>query len=267
MLMRILRVLAAGAGPLLFAQAFALGGDWSKDFNISGTADVRMEVDDGRVNVTGIDAKRVEVRVYTNGWQMGPNGVQVIDRQTGDHVEIDVRVPRNSGWFNIGNRSIRVEVRLPNGAQANIHTHDGSVVAEGVRGVLHLRTGDGHIEATGVEGSLEANTGDGSIRVRGRLDNLTLRTGDGSIEAEMLSGSKMGGTWDVTTGDGHVTLRVPASLSADLDAHTGDGQIEVDFPVTTSGKIGGHDLRGKVNGGGPLLRIRTGDGSIKVLRG
>lgn len=267
MLLRFLRLLAASAGPLVLANALAAsGGDWSKDFNINGTADLRLEVDDGRVTLTGTDAKRIEARVSVTGWNIGPNGVQVIDRQNGDRVELDVRVPHGSGWFSMGNHSIRVEIRVPNGALANVHTHDGSINVDGVRGALRVKTGDGHIEATRLDGTLDANTGDGSIRVRGRLDVLTLHTGDGSIEAELTAGSKISSAWDITTGDGHVTLRLPEGFAADLDAHTGDGGIEVSFPVTTSGTVSSHDLRGRMNGGGPTLKIRSGDGSIRVQR-
>jgi hypothetical protein len=267
MLLRLARLLVAGAGPLLLAHAaVAAGGDWSKNFTINGTADLRVEVDDGRVTLTGTDAKRIEVRVTASGWQMGPNGVQVLDRQAGDRVELDVRVPHSLGLFNMGNRSIRVEIRVPNGSLASVHTHDGSITVEGLRGALKLKTGDGHIEATRVDGTLDASTSDGSIRVRGRLDGLALHTGDGSIEAELSQGSKMTSAWDVNTGDGHVTLRLPQSFGADLDAHTGDGGVEVNFPITTSGSVGGHDLRGKIGGGGPTLKIRTGDGTIRVVR-
>ena len=40
----------------------------------------------------------------------------------------------------------------------------------------------------------------------------------------------------------------------------------MNFPITTSGTVGNHDLRGKINGGGPTLKIRTSDGSIRVVR-
>jgi hypothetical protein len=106
MLLRLVKLLVAGVGPLLMAHAgAAAGGDWSKDFTINGTADLRVEVDDGRVTLTGTDAKRIEVRVTAAGWQIGPDGVQVLDRQAGDRVEIDVRVPHSMGLFNMGNRS------------------------------------------------------------------------------------------------------------------------------------------------------------------
>jgi len=266
MWLRCLRLLALGAGPLVLASALAAGADWSKDFPINGRADLRVEADEARVTLTGAEAPRIEARVIVSGWTIGPSGVQVIDRQNGDHVELDVRVPHGGGWFNMGNHSIRVELRVPYGALANVHTHDGSINLDGVRGALRLRTGDGHIEATLVDGTLEASSGDGSIRVRGRLEGLALHTGDGSIEAELTAGSRMSSGWDINTGDGHVTLRLPEGFAADLDAHTGDGGIEVSFPVTTSGTVSGHDLHGKMNGGGPTLKIRSGDGSIHILR-
>lgn len=257
----------AGVASLAFAgTALAGSGDWSKDFKISGKAELRVEVDDGRVTLTGSDSKQIEARVIVTGWKMGPDGVQVYDRQNGDRVELDVRVARMNHWFNVGERSVRVEIRVPNGLLANVHTRDGSIHAEGVRGDLKLRTGDGRIEALSFDGTLNADTGDGSIRIRGRLDALALRTGDGSIEADVATGSKITSGWDVGTGDGHVTLRLPAGFSAELDAHTNDGKIEAEFPVTTSRASGGNDIRGKLNGGGPTLKVRTGDGAIRILR-
>lgn len=265
--LRFMMMAMAGAGTLALANPAPAGsGDWSKDFKISGRAELRVEVDDGRVTLTGSDSKQIEARVIVNGWKMGPDGVQVYDRQTGDRVEVDVRVAKMNRWFNVGERSVRVEIRVPNGLVANIHTRDGSISVDGVQGTFKLRTGDGRVEATRVEGTLDADTGDGSIRIRGRLDAMSLHTGDGSIEAELMAGSKITSGWDVGTGDGHVTLRLPGTFGAELDAHTNDGKIKVDFPVATTRNVSGNDFRGKLNGGGPTLKIRTGDGAIRVLK-
>jgi hypothetical protein len=54
-------------------------------------------------------------------------------------------------------------------------------------------------------------------------------------------------------------------LAADIELQTGDGSIHPDMPVTVNGMQNEHELRGKLNGGGPLLRVHTGDGSISVL--
>ena len=59
----------------------------------------------------------------------------------------------------------------------------------------------------------------------------------------------------------------PPTSSADVDLHTSDGHIDLEMPVTTEGKIRQNEIHGKLNGGGSLLTIRTGDGSIHLRKG
>lgn len=240
--------------------------DWEHRWAVSGKPELRVEVDDGRVTVTGGASRQIEARVTVTGWEIGPSGVQVTERQTGDRVELMVRVPRMGQWFSMGNRSVRVELRVPASLAAEIRTGDGAILTEGVGGSLRLKTGDGRIEALRVDGSLDADTGDGGIRVEGRLDGMKLHTGDGSIEAELSSGSKMTSAWDVSTGDGRVTLRLPEDFSANVNVRSGDGRIDVEMPLVTQGMKSEHEIRGKLNGGGFPLTVHTGDGSIRLAR-
>jgi hypothetical protein len=249
-------------------SAFAAGPakEWTRQWPVSASPELRVEADDARLIVTGADIRQVEARVTVTGWEIGPGGVQITERQTANRVELEVRIPRSSRWMSIGDRSIRVELRVPSQLTATLRTGDGSITLEGVRGAIRLNTGDGSIQASGIEGSLVASTGDGSIRARGRFEVLTLGTGDGSVEAEVLSGSRMTSAWDIHTGDGHVTLRLPSDFAAEIDAHSNDGRVDADFPVLIPGGNRSDGLRGKINGGGPLLKIRTGDGRIRLAR-
>jgi DUF4097 and DUF4098 domain-containing protein YvlB len=243
----------------------ALADDWSKTFQVSGRPDLRVNVNDGSVTVRAWDRKEIEARVTTVHWKI-PSDVQVIEHQSGDRVELEVRMPHHAFALNFGQQSVRVELRVPRELRSDIRTGDGSIVAENLKGETRLSTGDGRIEATSLDGTLDGQTGDGRIVIRGRFDQLNLHTGDGSIEAEINSGSRITSEWSVRTGDGHITLRLPATLSADLDVHTGDGHIQSDLPVTVSGSRNDHELRGKLNAGGPPLIVRTNDGSIRLER-
>jgi len=74
--------------------------------------------------------------------------------------------------------------------------------------------------------------------------------------------------WSMTTGDGGVALYLPSDFGAELDAHTGDGSIRNELNVATDND-GDRDkerrtLKGKIGAGGRTLRIRTGDGSIRL---
>jgi len=76
----------------------------------------------------------------------------------------------------------------------------------------------------------------------------------------------MAGDWALRSGDGSVTLRLPEAFAADLEIHTSDGHIDLGFPITVTGRMGSHEIKGKINGGGGLLSMRTGDGSIHVQK-
>ena len=52
-----------------------------------------------------------------------------------------------------------------------------------------------------------------------------------------------------------------------VNLRTGDGHIDLDMPIATEGQIRQNEVRGKLNGGGSSLTIRTGDGSIHVRKG
>jgi len=209
-------------------------------------------------------------------------GVRITENQTGNEVTLEVHVPSLHFSFGWNNRSVRIELHVPRNADFDVETGDGSVTsqafsgnlristgdgnidAHGLKGEVRLHSGDGHIDGEDLDGALHADSGDGRITVRGRFDKLTLESGDGSVNAEAASGSKIQDGWSLRSGDGSVTVRLPDGLNADLDAHTGDGHITVDFPVTVSGSLSRSRIRGKIGSGGPPLMVHTGDGSIHI---
>ena len=76
--------------------------------------------------------------------------------------------------------------------------------------------------------------------------------------------------WEITTGDGGVSLYLPSDFGAELDAHTGDGTIRNDLglesaarrSVATHGQ-GRRTLRGSSSApAASACASRTGDGSI-----
>jgi hypothetical protein len=71
--------------------------------------------------------------------------------------------------------------------------------------------------------------------------------------------------WNVTTGDGSVTLNLPPAFDAEVDVQSADGR------VTVNGASGNSDagddrgsFRGRLGAGGRTLTARSGDGSIII---
>ncbi len=250
---------------LCMAASFPVMADqWNKSFSVGSAPQLKIETSDANVVLKTGSVKTIEAHVYTQGWRIGPGDVHVFDRQSGDRVEIEVKVP--TIHFNLGNRSIRIEVQIPEATAVDVHTGDGNIRADGLRGSSKLVTHDGNINGDGFDCALDASSGDGNIHVRGKFTGLNLHSGDGNIEAEVIAGSRMATGWSVHSGDGSVTLRLPDGFGANLDAHTGDGHITLDLPVAAEGGIHEDSVTGKINGGGQLLTVRTGDGSVHLAR-
>jgi DUF4097 and DUF4098 domain-containing protein YvlB len=274
--------------------------EWTKTFNLERSAKVRVDTSDANIRVTSCDCSSVTARITTQGWKIGGDGINVLDHQTGDQVGIEVRFPRHALQMNWQNRRVDIELNVPREADLDLHTGDGNVDVQGVKGSILLRsgdgnlklsdlqgtlkaetgdgnidmrnvrgdltlhTGDGRIDVSGIDGSFRAETGDGRVHVNGRFDVLDVRTGDGGIDAVASEGSKLEANWRLNTGDGNLNLRLPATIAADVELHTSDGNIDFDLPVMVSGRQSKKGVHGQLNGGGKLLSLKTGDGSIRL---
>ncbi|HTZ98284.1 MAG TPA: DUF4097 family beta strand repeat-containing protein [Terriglobales bacterium] len=255
-----LAILALG----LMAVPFARADEWSKTYTISGKPDLHVDTSDANLRVDTWDKNTIEVHVTTKRYKIGEGGIKIIEHQNGDSVDLEVRYPHHVFTIEFGNSRVDVEIHMPREGQMNLHTGDGSIEVANFKGNMDLESGDGHQEITSADGTLRAKTGDGHITVSGRFDGLELTTGDGRIEARALPGSAMTSSWTLHTGDGSVRLQLPDNFAADVDLHTSDGHINLDFPITVEGRLGEKNIHGKINGGGNLLTVHTGDGSIEI---
>ena len=266
----------------LTAASSARADEWDRSFKVTDHPALRVVTNDGRVTLTPWDRPEIAIHVTTQGWHLGRH-TTVEAEQNGSEIVLNVH--RSSTGFFIGWNAnwIHIDISLPRKSDIDVHTGDGSVTLDSFEGVTRVWTGDGHIDArdlhgdvnlhTGdggiaahrLDGRLIASSGDGRIYVDGRFDALDLSSGDGTIEAEAEKGSGVGTGWSLHTGDGGLTLRIPPDLKADLEAHTGDGHISVDIPVEVTGTWRpSRDLHGTINGGGAPLKLRSGDGSIRI---
>ncbi len=265
--MKSIRVNKLSCVVLLFSLAAslpALADEWSKTYTLTGKPDLRIETSDANIRVSTWDQNTIEAKVITERYKIGEGGIRVDERQAGDSVEIDVHFPHHHFTIDWGQHRVDVIIQMPREGKVNLRTGDGNIDLTGFKGEMELHTGDGAETLESVDGRLQAETGDGNIRADGRFDELELKTGDGHVEVRAAAGSSLASGWRLETGDGNVTLDVPGEFAADVDLHTSDGHIDLDLPIVTEGQLHQNEIRGKLNGGGSLLTIRTGDGSIHL---
>jgi hypothetical protein len=259
-----------------------------KRFTVEGTPELRLVTFDGAIEIRSGDGKTVVVEIEKRGpTKESTEELKVETKQDGNRIEVEVKKPaREVVFFGVGRMSptAKLIVTMPRDGNIIAKSGDGSIRIEHVHGQLQVRTGDGSIHgtdiggqltlATGdgsvtlndVDGDLDVDTGDGSVSVTGSLAVAKLHTGDGSITLRAAPGTSMKDDWSLTTGDGGIAVYLPSDFAAQLDAHTGDGAIRNDLQVTTDdgGESGKRTVKGKLGAGGKTLRIRTGDGSIRL---
>lgn len=262
----------------------ARAAEYTKSFTVSGRPSVHVDSNDGNVRVSTGDSNQVEFRVDYAGLTLDKD-LHITATQQGDQLALSARIVETRLLLFRNSRKLRIEVRMPKDGDVRVETGDGGIdvanlsgevdlrsgdgdlKVSALKGVVHMKTGDGAINADGMDGKIDATTGDGRVRLEGRFDALKIRTGDGSVEASAQTGSRLDSEWKIETGDGRIEMTLPKDLQADVNASSGGGRVTSDIPLAVQGEFSKSSVHGKMNGGGPPLRIHTGDGSIHLRQG
>lgn len=141
-------------------------------------------------------------------------------------------------------------------------TSGGSITVEGCSGDIEVKTSGGGIKIGEVRGSIEARTSGGSIKVKEVMGTIDASTSGGSVTAYISEQPES--DCNLSTSGGSITVTLARDINCYLNAKTSGGTVETDFPITVKGKISKTSLSGKINGGGPELRLRTSGGGIRV---
>lgn len=247
------------SGPL---NARSSSGDVTvADVNDGG--DLVVETEFGALALRGVEADDLTVR--SSSGKIEAEDVAVtggVDLHTdfGDVTVHNVTAERLTARSDSGGLDVREAVLA---GPLDMEAKFGNVTAVDVDATSYrLYSGSGDLVLTGGHGALDLGTDFGGIEVSGAEGaGLTLQTDSGSIT---FSGSlRAEGEHRVETQFGDVHLTLPADTAFDLEAETEFGSVETDFAVTVSEFEEKH-LVGEVNGGGPLLWIKTGSGSITL---
>jgi DUF4097 and DUF4098 domain-containing protein YvlB len=267
----------------------------TKTFKVSGTPQVQLDTFDGAIEVHSWDRNEVEVEIEKRAMEQSlVDEMHVSADQQGDRVVIKVTGPKRRDFDGIQvgvhfSPTARLRVAVPRQSQLQASSGDGSISVEDISGNISLNTSDGSVRGSRLSGEIVVRSGDGSIRmdqIEGKLDfetedgsigveakptALRVRTADGSIRVEINPESAMAADWDVQTSDGSVTLNLPSGFNGMIDAETRDGAVRAGHPgISDESRVGENreerrrTLKATLGSGGHTLKIRTGDGTIRI---
>jgi DUF4097 and DUF4098 domain-containing protein YvlB len=266
-------ILATAALPALANEA-----TFERTLSVSGRVELSVNTGSGSIRITRGSGSQVHVvgKVRSN-WGGSEDKVREIAanppiEQTGNIIRIGAH---HENYHNI---SIEYVIEAPADSFLDAGSGSGDINDEGVGDNAKLSTGSGSIHANGLHGSFSVNTGSGDIVAEQTGEgDVKAQTGSGSVDLKDIHGGVRAGTgsgdikvagspasdWKLTTGSGSVELW-PGSTGMTLDASTGSGSISSDHEMTVQGSFDKHHITGKVNGGGPTVRVETGSGDVRV---
>ncbi|MHC4094099.1 MAG: DUF4097 family beta strand repeat-containing protein [Planctomycetota bacterium] len=261
---------------------------FEESFAVSGRAEIDVEVGDADIILASHSGAEILVEVIAGSHRGGDDWAREVFERTaftarkrGNSVVIRASEPHisRSEYQTIGGGWSRIKITHPASIDCTIDTGDGDVYLERIDGKIDLQTADGDISLRHVEGSeFSVHTADGDIAIESLSSNsASLHTADGDISIAELNGPLVVSTGDgdidvrlanpgevrMETGDGDVIIRAGTDLRADVEFQAEDVMVR---GFELKGRLNNHRVQGQLNGGGNLLRVRTGDGSI-LLRG
>ena len=185
------------------------------------------------------------------------------------------------------------KVRIGTAGPTTVETGAGNIEVGRCNGNLTASSGGGNLSLGDVSGTVSAESGGGSVRLgsaQGDVKVITggglvelwklgqgahVETGGGAITAQFVGGRNQFHDSYLHTAYGNVVVYLPRDLGVNVHASTelasGTG-IRSDYPglaiSSEGGQYGPKSMfgEGQLNGGGPILRLRTTIGQIEIKR-
>lgn len=272
--------LAAG-GRAPTREAHRPQSDWQVDFRWRGQVEpgqwIWIRNMNGEIHVRRADGPEVEVVAEKKWRRSDPESVEIVAVPHDGTVTIcalwEARRRRCEPRGNYGHSrtsrsdvNVRFTISLPDGVKLDASTTNGELTVTEVAAPVVARTTNGDVTVTSSQGPIEASTTNGSIDAHAGVGVVKARTTNGDIKVRMDSLADLADL-SYTTTNGSITAVLPPGVNAEIDASLTNGRIHTDFPLRVQGRLSPRHLRATLGDGGPLIRLRTTNGSIHLQEG
>ncbi|MBA7608020.1 MAG: DUF4097 family beta strand repeat protein [Calditrichaeota bacterium] len=192
-------------------------------------------------------------------------GIKIAD------LEGDVKCETSGGSLHISQIKGSIYGRTSGGSitltgsdgEADLKTSGGGIDIGQVTGHIKAHTSGGLIDIDEAGGEVEVSTSGGSIHVNEVRGTIRAATSGGSIRATISKQPKS--DCSLKTSGGSVTVHLAEGIKVDVDAKTSGGSVRCEMPITVQGLLGNNEVKGKINGGGPELYLRSSGGPVHIL--
>jgi DUF4097 and DUF4098 domain-containing protein YvlB len=189
----------------------------------------------------------------------------------------------SGGSINVGSGGQAVTVESAGGSisvnkcggELRATTAGGTIDIGDVGAAAHLDSAGGSIRLASAKGIVKANTASGAIRLLRLTSGVRAETMAGPIEAEFIASSKEFTESHLETTVGDIVVYLPSDLGVNVKAvidfvngHTITSEFDGLRKSSEGGQYGPQEMwaDGRINGGGPVLKLHTTNGNIQIRR-
>ncbi|KPV59709.1 hypothetical protein QJ48_09425 [Paenibacillus sp. A3] len=147
--------------------------------------------------------------------------------------------------------------RLPIRKQLTVETSNGKVTVSDIAANVLVRTTDTQVQADHIQGDTEMHVSGGSIRLSEAGGKVSVVASNGPV---MISGSSVGGDWNVDSKQGDITVEVPAQGDFRIDGSSPKGRVIAGLPMNVTANA----ATGTVGSGAHLIRLHAANGNIAI---
>jgi predicted membrane protein len=262
--MRYARLTALSAIITLTFAASVAAQDFTRSYSPGPDATVSISNISGNIRVVGSDNPAVVVAGYKEGRDR--EVVEILDRSSGNRVEIKVKYPENCNC----DASVRFEVQVPRNLALRydpISSISGDVEVSNVSGSIRAKSISGRVNIQATSGVVNASSVSGNVTVRDAGGAVSAKSTSGEVDVDMTrieGGDKM----EFSSTSGNVTVRLPANADADVEMSVLSGSLKTDFPLQIEKREYGPGRRawGFIGAGARKLRLSSVSGDVTLSR-
>ena len=226
--------------------------EWRRSYELAPSGRVEISNVNGKINVEASPGQMVEVaavkiaRGATVELAKEALGrVEIVEEASRQLVRVSTKFPRSGGsWLHGSGVAVEYTVKVPAAADVKFTTVNGGVNVSGLTGQIIAETTNGGVVARDVSGTIEATTTNGGVDVE------LARVADG--------GARLGCT------NGGIKLRLPQDARASISASVTNGGIDTGGLALETTESSRRRLEGRLNGGGPRIRLEGTNGGIVI---
>jgi Toastrack DUF4097 len=247
----ILLVASAGCDIVTADLKHSETAEWRKTYALAPGGRVEVSNINGKIavepstgNAVEIVAQKTAKASTVEAARQALERIEIREQASADSVRVETKMAGPSGWFQLGSTQVRYAVKVPAGAEVKFTTINGGGEVRGLTGRISAQATNGGVTGRDVSGTIEASTTNGGVDVE-----LT-RVGDGGAKLECTNGG--------------ITLRLSPDAKASISASITNGGINASGLQLDTTESSRRRLEGRLNGGGPSIRLEGTNGGIRI---